>query len=503
MARSIGDFLFSMMGKEDPRDALLAATAPQQASTPAGGGAYAAGADQQGGTAAPQLAPQATAYQSPPDLVSLYAKVMDREGANRMIDRGVGLIGASLAQDQNRASILNAFGVGSSGTSHSAQSAGGLFDTIANMNKQRATLESQAAQRAALPMIAQRYGLDMATAQYLMDTGKLEDVIKDAEKPNRQTYTNPDGTTGVVDLNTAAPAGASFGGTKPRATKLVTDDNGNQFMIYEDDGTRVSEANVIEGAGATNDIKELNRANEERAAKGLAPIPMEEWVKTKGGSSAGKPLDAAGNVLPEPPKDMAWKRDANGNVETNERGQPIALPISGSELERERDESVAAKGRQKQSRNIMKEVVDSFVETAIKQSENKDGWLPTTGVLGGNVLARTLYQPSADLDNTLRSISANISLDKLNEMRQNSPTGASGLGQVTEGEHRILQAVYGSVEQSQSKEQLQQNLRKMQRTLDYIINVGVPDNMVEAFIANQGVPEAKAGTGGYTIIGVE
>lgn len=502
MARSIGDFIFGMMGKEDPRDALLAATAPQQASTPAGGGAYAAGADQQGGTAAPQLAPQATAYQSPPDLVSLYAKVMDREGANRMIDRGVGLIGASLAQEQNRASILNAFGVGSAGASHSAQSAGGLFDTIANMNKQRATLESQAAQRAALPMIAQRYGLDMATAQYLMDTGKLEDVIKDAEKPNRQTYTNPDGTTGVVDLNTAAPAGASFGGTKPRATKLVTDDNGNQFMIYEDDGTRVSEANVIEGAGATNDIKELNRANEERAAKGLAPIPMEEWVKTKGGSSAGKQVDEKGNVLPDLPKDMAWERNPDGSVKTNEAGAPIAIPIAGGTVDTANKEAALTKEKNDRIKRDGATFVVDNIDRALDQID-KGGW--NTGPIG----AVTQYVPGTSgyqLANTLTTIRSNIGFDKLQAMREASPTGGA-LGQVSDFENKLLQSTFGSLEQAQSAEDIKYYLNRIRTLYNRIINEGIEEDEAKFLLEKEqkrsGGKTAPAGNGGYTIIGVE
>jgi hypothetical protein len=57
-------------------------------------------------------------------------------------------------------------------------------------------------------------------------------------------------------------------------------------------------------------------------------------------------------------------------------------------------------------------------------------------------------------------------------MRASSPTGGA-LGQVTDFENRLLQATIGNLEQSQSKDQLLYNLRRVKDTyLDIVHGPG-------------------------------
>ena len=80
---------------------------------------------------------------------------------------------------------------------------------------------------------------------------------------------------------------------------------------------------------------------------------------------------------------------------------------------------------------------------------------------------QTLTQKS--LSNKLRTIQANISFDKLQAMREASPTGGA-LGQVSTFELQNLMAVFGSLEQSQSNEELQYNLRRLQQVYNDIVH---------------------------------
>ena len=75
-----------------------------------------------------------------------------------------------------------------------------------------------------------------------------------------------------------------------------------------------------------------------------------------------------------------------------------------------------------------------------------------------------LITQQKDLRETLDTIKANIGFDKLQDMRANSPTGGA-LGQVSEFENRLLQAVQGSLDQSQSAAQLKQNLEQVKQML--------------------------------------
>jgi hypothetical protein len=96
--------------------------------------------------------------------------------------------------------------------------------------------------------------------------------------------------------------------------------------------------------------------------------------------------------------------------------------------------------------------------------------LPTTGFFAerlsgvGGTAARNLR---ADLE----TIRANIGFDQLNQMRQASPTGGS-LGNVSNADLAFLQAVMGSVDQSQSEEQLLRNLRRLRDAFEEVIHYG-------------------------------
>lgn len=87
----------------------------------------------------------------------------------------------------------------------------------------------------------------------------------------------------------------------------------------------------------------------------------------------------------------------------------------------------------------------------------------TTG-FGGSVLKAVPGTEAYDLRNTLLTIQANIGFDKLQDMRNNSPTGGA-LGQVSEFENRLLQSVQGALEQSQTKKQLVDNLERVKVNL--------------------------------------
>lgn len=102
-------------------------------------------------------------------------------------------------------------------------------------------------------------------------------------------------------------------------------------------------------------------------------------------------------------------------------------------------------------------IVMDEIDRAISQVNNFSAGpgtvLKEIPIIGGQT-------PAGQLENLLKTIQANVGFDKLQAMRDTSPTGGA-LGQVTEKELAFLQAVFGSLEQDQTPENLKYNLSRL------------------------------------------
>jgi hypothetical protein len=99
---------------------------------------------------------------------------------------------------------------------------------------------------------------------------------------------------------------------------------------------------------------------------------------------------------------------------------------------------------------------------------------PATGI-SGKLASKIDSTRAGALKNRLETIKANIGFDKLQRMREASPTGGA-LGAVSEFENRLLQSVFGSLEQAQSAEDIIYNLERLESIYNRVINEGIPDD---------------------------
>ena len=97
--------------------------------------------------------------------------------------------------------------------------------------------------------------------------------------------------------------------------------------------------------------------------------------------------------------------------------------------------------------------VEKTIDKAIKEVSP---YTAGVGAWGAAIPA----SPAKNLQQTLETIRANVGFDKLQDMRQNSPTGGA-LGQVSDFENKLLQSVQGSLDQKQSPAQLIENLNNI------------------------------------------
>ena len=104
-------------------------------------------------------------------------------------------------------------------------------------------------------------------------------------------------------------------------------------------------------------------------------------------------------------------------------------------------------------------IVLDDVKTAKELAKNYN-ILPETGFTGW----LTGFIPGTDaynLQRTVESIGANIASDRLQTMRENSPTGGA-LGNVTDKDMDLMMAAYGSLKTSQSEAQFLRNLERVE-----------------------------------------
>ena len=190
----------------------------------------------------------------------------------------------------------------------------------------------------------------------------------------------------------------------------------------------------------------------------------------------------------DPPTDHVWQRDPEANeIVLDDRGAPVAIPVGPALADQQAAEDAAAAARNAEltSANIVLEDIEKALELA-------GGW--TTGFVG-NLIGGIPGTPAYDLARTLDTIKANVGFDRLQEMRNNSPTGGA-LGQVSEMENRLLQSVLGNLERSQSREQFDANLNRLREVyLDIVHGPGAWSFDAEGNAVIGGGEEGDAGAG--------
>jgi hypothetical protein len=158
-----------------------------------------------------------------------------------------------------------------------------------------------------------------------------------------------------------------------------------------------------------------------------------------------KPEKPAGaEKPPAPPAGYRWTTTADG-------GQAME-PIPGSPDDRKRtDQANAATA----SANRMMATFDQL-DSAVEKLAQHPGLPRIVGISG--VLPNIPGGKAADAAALLDHLRNKVALDVLSEMRQLSQNGSSGLGQLTDREGKRLENSLAALSESQSIEQLQQQL---------------------------------------------
>ena len=167
----------------------------------------------------------------------------------------------------------------------------------------------------------------------------------------------------------------------------------------------------------------------------------------------------------KPPSNFAWQRDQSGRVVLDERGAPIPIPLQNTKEFMAAQQAGEKAGKQAELEGRAAKIVSEDIDRALAIVEENPFF--TTG-LGGQLLSGIGGTQARDLEGLIGTIRGNIGFDRLQQMREASPTGGA-LGAVSERELATLESVLGNLETSQSAEQLSRNLERVGEIYDNIM----------------------------------
>ena len=116
-----------------------------------------------------QAPPQPQAYQSPPDLMQMYAAVAQRSQANEQFNRGLAGLTAAFSPMSQRNSIAHEW-------DNMTQDPGALFSNIMALQNNQYQQQQRQALAAAAPGLAKQLNVDLPTAQAIIASGKYGDI---------------------------------------------------------------------------------------------------------------------------------------------------------------------------------------------------------------------------------------------------------------------------------------------------------------------------------------
>lgn len=351
------------------------------------------------------------------------------------------------------------------------------------------------------------------TPEQFLSTPQIQDAIFDAKFGKYVEQYGPQGAAqawfggpgGVGKLNRTDSLGtsigeytnkfnAALGGVQTAQSGGITRDQVLAVMRNPqiDSGTKqfVLGEYKRQNAQPEDDRTSLRKNVEWLMSQG---IPRDQALQmARGGVQVTNNMGDTGINYGDPGKGLVWQRDPQGKVVTDDRGAPIAIPYQGGDVwqKQQAQEEAAANvdARKKTTAGVVLDDVRRIREKVTSDTEIPIFGSTTTGVAGG-LLSKVDSTEAGAVRNMLDTVRANIGFDKLQSMREESPTGGA-VGQVSNLENRLMQATYGALIQSQGKEQFLYNLDRVEDIYNRIIHQGIPDQEAEKLLSGFGIGAA-------------
>ena len=246
-------------------------------------------------------------------------------------------------------------------------------------------------------------------------------------------------------------------------------------------------ANALQGVGL-HSYAEVARdmANETRTSMPTPTKPAADIEKyneaVKGGYEGTfyqflMDLKKAGadttTMLPTPAKGFQYIQDDNGNWKA------VIIPGGSADLEQIAlgEKEIEKKLYEQRSANVVLKNI-GYVRDAIKNPDTLLGF-DVSPVGFGAWLTGVPGTQAKGVQGMINTIKGNVGFDKLQAMRNASPTGGA-LGQVSELELNLLMSTIGSLDQAQSQQDIFRVLDEIEYMYNIIVHGQPPSIAVEA-----------------------
>jgi hypothetical protein len=309
-------------------------------------------------------------------------------------------------------------------------------------------------------------------SQYIIDKTATAPgtEVAPATIPDLTFRETPEGLVGIHPKTGEIAAKAIGGAPTPDQEKFARPD-GSQFLRDKRSGA------ITEVAPATKagDVipaqeQELFAINKAREARGEKALTAEELIKLKQVAPTQINVGTDGSMFQKPEAGYDYERTPDGKVKIGEDGRPRLYQIAGGSPTIETAEKAAAKVKEQEKEASAKRLklastsaVVTSARDALKLIE-EPSFLPSTG-FGASVGKMFGGTTATNLAAKLSEINSNTAFAQLKAMRESSASGASGLGQVTDFEQRMLSSATANLDQYQSPDQLKKQLRKVQAVM--------------------------------------
>jgi hypothetical protein len=366
------------------------------------------------------------------------------------------------------------------------------------------------------PLLQKHYGLDEATVQTLIATGKLGEVVADLAKPkNEVVKSENDHSVRIVDMKSGGTVRVIDKGASPDdATEFHKFDDGHEELIYTkskrrvSDGTQITETPAKDLLGKEHQL--LEEINAGRKARHQTPLTVDQAVKIGIIGGSGVTVNVGGGKIQE-----GWEPvlDENGDVVRNPDGTVKTRKIGGEEgqtgldvTEQKADIKKTEAGTAETLQDVIDKkaklasdadaaakakmttdeaevagrtkyrALDSEIDDAIENLKEHDGsWVGTTG-WGAALNWWPGRNPSRTLSDNLGAITSSIAIDAVTEMRKASPNGGA-LGNVTDSDVGMLKRVFGTMDQWGDDRELAKRLRRLKVARHLVVD-GIHDPKV-------------------------